>query len=115
MDSTFSIQNSCAPKHPKAMKITYPHTIQNCLGEKLIFRALQPEPDGDRLLVENFVTPGNGPVMHTHFLQDECLTVLEGTIGYQVQGEEEKFAGPGEMVLFRRGAAHRFWNAGTDM
>jgi quercetin dioxygenase-like cupin family protein len=96
------------------MNITYPHTIQNCLGEKLIFKALQPEPDGDRLLVENFVTPGNGPVMHTHYLQDECLTVLEGTIGYQVQGEEEQFAGPGETVLFERGTPHRFWNAGTN-
>lgn len=94
------------------MTITYPHTIQNCLGEKLVFRELVPEPDGDRLLVENYVAPGIGPLMHTHWLQDECLTVVEGTIGYQVQGGEEQYAGPGETVLFERGVAHRFWNAG---
>lgn len=96
------------------MTITYPHTIQNCIGEKLIFQQLVPEADGDRLLVENYVAPGVGPLMHTHWLQDECLTVVEGRIGYQVLGGEEQFAGPGETVLFTRGTPHRFWNAGTD-
>ena len=97
------------------MKITYPHTIENCLGEKIIFHSVQKEPDGDKVIVENFVTPGHGPVMHTHFLQDEALTVVKGKIGYQVLGGEEKFAGEGETVLFKRGVPHRFWNAGNDM
>ena len=35
------------------MKITYPHIIENCLGEKLIFHELHKEPDGDRLIGEN--------------------------------------------------------------
>jgi quercetin dioxygenase-like cupin family protein len=96
------------------MTITYPYTIESCIGEKLIFQELQHEPGGDRLLVENFVAPGKGPVMHTHWLQDECLTVVSGKIGYQVQGEAAQFAGPGETVLFRRGTPHRFWNAGED-
>lgn len=96
------------------MTITYPYTIQNCIGEKLVFRELLREPDGDRLLVENYVAPGTGPVMHTHWLQDECLTVVEGMIGYQVQGSDEQYAGPGETVLFKRGTPHRFWNAGTE-
>lgn len=96
------------------MTITYPHVIENCIGEKLIFQSLQPEPDGDRLLVENYVQPGVGPMMHTHWLQDECLTVVKGKIGYQLLGGEEQFAGEGESVLFKRGVAHRFWNAGDD-
>ncbi|HET6721530.1 MAG TPA: hypothetical protein VFH07_02220, partial [Chitinophagaceae bacterium] len=77
------------------MKITYPHTIENCLGEKIIFHSVQTEPDGDRVIVENFVTPGHGPVMHTHFMQDEALTVLKGKIGYQVLGEDSKYANEG--------------------
>src|SRR5262245_47824695 len=97
------------------MKITYPHTIQNCLGEKIIFHSVQHEPDGDRVIVENFVTPGHGPVMHTHFLQDESLTVVKGKIGYEISGQEKKYAGPGETVVFKRGTPHRFWNAGDDM
>jgi uncharacterized cupin superfamily protein len=97
------------------MKITYPHTIENCIGEKIIFHSLEREADGDKVIVENFVTPGNGPVMHTHLLQDESLTIVKGKIGYQVLGDQEKFAGAGETVLFKRGVPHRFWNAGDDV
>lgn len=97
------------------MKITYPHTIQNCLGEKIIFKELIPEPDGDRLLVENYVTPGNGPIMHTHLLQDESLTVVNGKIGFQVMGGPKQYAGEGDTVTFKRGVPHRFWNAGDDV
>ena len=96
------------------MKFAYPHIIENCIGEKLVFKELQKEPDGDRLLVDNYVQPGHGPLMHTHWLQDESLTVVTGQIGYQVQGQPEQFAGEGETVLFRRGVPHRFWNAGQD-
>jgi quercetin dioxygenase-like cupin family protein len=97
------------------MKYTYPHTIQNPTGEKLVFLDVVPEQDGDRLLVENYVTPGAGPLMHTHWQQDEALTVVKGKIGYQVLGGPEQFAGEGETVLFKRGVPHRFWNSGTDV
>src|SRR6476469_738355 len=97
------------------MEYTYPHVIENCIGEKLIFKSLQPEPDGDRLLVENYVQPGVGPLMHTHWLQDECLTVVQGRIGYQVLGQPKQYAGVGETVMFKRGVPHRFWNAGDDV
>jgi len=97
------------------MNYQLPHTIQNSIGETLIFKELVKEPDGDRLLVENFVEPQSGPPMHTHFLQDESLTVVEGKIGYQVLGEEPRFAEVGETVLFKRGVPHRFWNAGENI
>ena len=96
------------------MKYQLPHTIKNELGETLIFKALVKEPDGDRLIVENYVAPKSGPPMHTHFQQDEALTVLEGRLGYQVQGQEPKYAGQGETVVFKRGTPHRFWNEGDD-
>jgi len=97
------------------MKFAYPHVIENCIGEKLIFKELQKEPDGDRLLVDNYVQPGHGPLMHTHWLQDESLTVVNGQIGYQVLGQPEQYAGEGETVLFKRGVPHRFWNAGEEI
>jgi hypothetical protein len=97
------------------MKISYPHVIQNCLGEKIIFHAVQKEPDGDKVIVENFVTPGHGPLMHTHFLQEEELTVVKGKIGYQILGQAEQYANEGETVLFQRGTPHRFWNAGQEI
>jgi quercetin dioxygenase-like cupin family protein len=97
------------------MEITYPHIIENCIGEKLIFKQLQPEPDGDRLLVENYVVPGSGPVMHTHWLQDECLTVVKGRLGYEIAGQPKRYVNEGETVLFKRGEAHRFWNDGEQI
>ena len=71
------------------MTINYPHKIENGLGETLIIRAVQQEPDGDRLIVENYVSSGSGPVMHTHWLQDEALTVIKGRLGYQIMGQEK--------------------------
>jgi hypothetical protein len=71
--------------------------------------------DGDRLIVENWVRPGGGPVMHTHHLQDESLTVLEGKIGYQVLGQEPQYASEGESVEFKAGVPHKFWNAGENV
>ena len=97
------------------MKITYPHVIENCIGEKIVFKELIKEPDGDRLLGESFVTPGSGPIMHTHWLQDEGLTVLKGKIGYEVLGRPEQYAYEGETVIFKRGVPHRFWNAGPEL
>ena len=94
--------------------INFPHTIENHLGEKLVFRQLVRENGQDKLLVENFLTPGAGPVMHVHFQQDEGLTVKRGRMGYQVLGEEPKYVEAGESVTFLRGTPHRFWNAGDD-
>lgn len=97
------------------MNYRFPHIIENCIGERLIFNALVQESDGDKLLCENYVTPNSGPPMHTHFLQDECLTVVQGRIGYQVHGEQQQYAVVGETVLFKRGVPHRFWNAGEEI
>ncbi|GAB4016370.1 cupin domain-containing protein [Spirosoma koreense] len=96
------------------MTISYPHTIQNCLGETLTFLSVETSPAGDKVLVENQVAPQSGPPMHTHFKQDEQLTVVSGKLAYQVLGQEEQYAHAGESVLFKRGTPHRFWNAGED-
>src|SRR5918999_4886046 len=89
---------------------TYPHTIDNGAGERITFTGRT----GDRLEVENVVTPGSGPPMHVHHYQEEALTVQQGRIGYQRPGEPPRFAGPGETVVFEPGEAHRFWNAGEE-
>jgi len=92
-----------------------PYTIQNNHGEKLTFLRIRNESGKEILEVENEIKPGGGPVMHVHWKQDESLTVISGTMGYQELGGKEKIAGPGESVEFKRGVAHRFWNAGQDM
>ena len=52
--------------------------------------------------------------MHTHFMQDEELTVVSGKMAYQVLGQQPHYAKAGESVLFKRGTPHRFWNAGNE-
>jgi quercetin dioxygenase-like cupin family protein len=94
--------------------LTYPHTIENGLGERLTFLRRVATPDGDVLEVENCVQPGVGPPMHVHHFQEEGLTVVHGRIGYQRKGEEPQFADSGATVVFRAGESHRFWNAGED-
>jgi uncharacterized cupin superfamily protein len=95
-------------------RYTYPHTIGNGAGESLTFLRRVPGTNGDRLEVENVVTPGSGPPMHVHHYQEEALTVVQGRIGYQRPGEPAQFAGPGETATFRAGEAHKFWNAGEE-
>ena len=97
------------------MNYQLPHTIENSNGETILFKELVKETDGDKVIVENWVTPKNGPPMHTHFLQDEALTVVNGRIGYQLHGGLPQFAGEGETIVFRRGTPHRFWNAGDEI
>lgn len=88
--------------------------FENGAGERLTFLRREPGTRGDRLIVENTVSPGSGPPMHVHYHQDEALTVTRGRMAYVRQGEVTQFAGPGESVFFAAGEVHRFWNAGNE-
>lgn len=92
----------------------YPHTIDNGAGEHLTFLGIRSDEQGEYLEVSNSVSPGSGPPMHVHHLQEERLTVERGTMGWQRLGEEQHLAGTGESVTFAPGEVHRFWNAGDD-
>jgi quercetin dioxygenase-like cupin family protein len=90
----------------------YPYTIANGHGEQLIFTGVTHESDGDRLEADGVAEPGAGPPMHVHYLQEEAARVVTGRMGYQVLGQEPKFAGPGELVVWPAGTPHKWWNAG---
>jgi hypothetical protein len=51
--------------------------------------------------------------MHVHYLQDEAFHVIAGRLGHQVLGQELRYSGPGESVVWPAGTPHRWWNAGT--
>jgi quercetin dioxygenase-like cupin family protein len=92
----------------------YPHTIDNGAGERLTFLGVRSDEQGEYAEARNSVSPGSGPPMHVHYLQEERLTVESGTMGWQRLGEEEHLAGAGESATFAPGEVHRFWNAGDD-
>lgn len=95
------------------MKYEFPVIIENGLGEKLIFRSSVMEGGEEKLIVENFVHPGAGPIMHTHLQQDEELFVVSGEMTYQIMGEEPVVARAGDKALFKKGVPHKFWNSGS--
>ncbi len=97
------------------IEYTFPHRIDNGHGEELTFLRLVQNENGGLLEVENKVKPGAGPPMHVHHLQDESLTVIQGRMGAQIAGQLPTLHGPGETITFKRGVAHKFWNAGGDM
>lgn len=93
----------------------YPVVIESGTGEQLTFLRRYVKNDVEYLDAVNLAEPGSGPPMHVHHLQDESLTVVEGLLAGQVQGEQVKFYRPGETAFFPRGVAHKFWNAGEGM
>jgi mannose-6-phosphate isomerase-like protein (cupin superfamily) len=95
-------------------RYTYPHTIENGDGERLTFLRRESSSTGERLIVENVVKAGSGPVMHVHHYQCEALTVRKGRIGYKRVGGPEAFAGVGQSVSFGPGDGHKFWSVGPE-
>jgi mannose-6-phosphate isomerase-like protein (cupin superfamily) len=96
------------------MTKTYPYTIDNGRGERLTFLGITHGPKGPRIDCDGAASPGGGPPMHVHHLQDEGVRVIQGRVGYQVLGGEPRFAGPGEEIVWPAGTAHKWWNAGND-
>src|SRR5262245_45078985 len=93
----------------------YPRTIDDGHGSRMTFLGMTRDDDGtERLSLTGSVDPGAGPPEHIHHLQSEAVTVRSGRIGYVIAGGPERFAGPGDRVVFEPGVAHRFWNAGDD-
>jgi quercetin dioxygenase-like cupin family protein len=88
--------------------------IDNGAGERLTFLGVRSDEQGEYAEARNSVSPGSGPPMHVHHLQEEALTVESGTMGWQRLGEAEHHAEAGETVTFAPGEVHRFWNAGDD-
>lgn len=90
----------------------YPHTIVSGGGERLTMLRYVEDGQGGMIECENEVAPNAGPPMHVHWKQEESLTVVEGRMGVEIQGQEPVFYGPGDTATFNRGVYHRFWNDG---
>jgi len=91
----------------------YPYNIDNGRGEQLTFTGVSRRADGEYADAEGVAQPGAGAPMHVHYLQDEAIQVVSGRLGYQVLGREAQYAGPGELVVWPAGTAHKWWNAGN--
>ena len=83
---------------------------QNGDGEELTFLGIRSDEHGEYLEARNSVSPGSGPPMHVHHLQEEVLTVEHGTMGWQRLGEEEQLARTGESARFAPACSVARWS-----
>src|SRR5207244_11576056 len=79
------------------------------VGDVYRILASSSQTGGVYTLVENRVSPNNGPPPHIHSREDESFFVLEGEIDFQI-GDEKITARPGTFIQGPRDIAHSFKN-----
>ena len=84
----------------------------NRLGVRFL---IDGDETGGRFSVVEYQLPPRalGAPPHTHSEEEEYSFVFEGRVGLQLADEVFE-AGPGELVVKRRGLEHAFWNAGDE-
>lgn len=82
-------------------------------GEALTIIKSGKETNGEYTQFEGSDEPGFGPPLHVHFKQEEGLKVLKGVMEVEAGGKKFQLK-EGEETVFKKGEAHRFWNAGTE-
>ena len=83
-------------------------------GERVVVRVGTEDSGGALLVAELFVRPGGAVAgEHVHPSIDEWFTVLEGRVGFRLDGLES-VAPVGERLHVPQGTAHDWWNAGDE-
>lgn len=81
-------------------------------GERVVVRVGTEDSGGELLVAELLVRPGGAVAgEHVHPTIDEWFTVLEGRVGFRLDGRES-VASVGERLHVPPGTAHDWWNAG---
>ena len=86
--------------------------IRNPVGGDIVFAVRGEETNGSLTALETIAAPGEGPPLHTHAHEDECLVVLEGTVRFRLEDDVE-LAPAGSFVYVPRGVPHTWQNAGS--
>ncbi|ODS99186.1 MAG: cupin [Lautropia sp. SCN 69-89] len=84
------------------------------VGQMEIRYLVDGSKSGGLGVFELIVPPGaNVPPPHSHSHNEEFFYVVEGSIGYSVDGESRELA-PGQWMSTPRGSVHAFRNTGTQ-
>jgi quercetin dioxygenase-like cupin family protein len=83
-------------------------------GERVVVRVGTEDSGGELLVAELFVRPGGAVAgEHVHPVIHEWFTVLEGRVGFRLDGRKS-VAAVGERLHVPPGMAHDWWNAGDE-
>ncbi len=85
-------------------------TIENpVIGEKITFLTTSKQSNGDKSLMEIFLSPKGGNPLHYHKRFSESFKIIEGELNVQV-GKEIKILKPGDTAMAPINTIHRFYN-----
>ena len=87
--------------------------IENAVGGPLTFKLRGEQSNGQLTVFENVVPSGEGPPLHVHTHEDECIYVIAGELRFQL-GERFGRAAAGSFVFIPRGTGHCFQNIAAD-
>lgn len=82
-------------------------------GQWMRFLRREDADDGSLRMETRIPPSGNSEPLHVHPHQDSGMTVLSGTLHFEIGGDL-RLVHPGESVEIARRIPHRFWNEGPD-
>jgi quercetin dioxygenase-like cupin family protein len=83
-------------------------------GERAVTRVGGEESGGELVIADLYVRPGGAVAgEHVHPGIEEVFTVVEGSVGFRLDGRED-VAGPGQRLVVAPGVSHYWWNAGAE-
>jgi len=83
-------------------------------GERVVWRKVARETDGELLRGDLFAGPGGFVAAeHVHPKQEERFEVLAGRLGLRIDGHERVLQ-TGEVAVVPPGRPHVWWNAGEE-
>jgi quercetin dioxygenase-like cupin family protein len=80
--------------------------IRSPLGGDITHLVRGQESNGALAALEAVNTPGEGPPLHRHTLEDETVYVLEGEFRWKLGDRLISSTGPGSFVFIPRGLPH---------
>jgi mannose-6-phosphate isomerase-like protein (cupin superfamily) len=88
--------------------------LLSILGSEILTRVSGRDTQDGLWIMEYVVAPGfMGPPAHIHDRSYEIFYILEGELGFRVDGEERMLA-KGGLALVTPGTSHNFFNPGRD-
>ena len=83
-------------------------------GEHIRGLLIGPETDGALAIAESWLDPRHGTTEHKHHRSGEFFYVLEGTVTFDIDGEEI-VTEPGSALWVPPGVSHRISNLGESV
>jgi mannose-6-phosphate isomerase-like protein (cupin superfamily) len=86
--------------------------VNHAANERIVFRVIAAESDGELLEMDDFWGhPDHEVGLHHHPEMEETWHVVAGSVEFVI-GDQEVFAGPGDVVIAPAGVPHAARNVG---